>query len=578
MSRPPSRLRTLLEMLGAVRLGVVLMIVLAAVSVTGTIVLQKSLPGGHASAREVHYGYDTSRLLDRLTLTDVFHAPWYHSLMAMLAANLFFATLLRFSLRPRKLGFLLAHGGILVLLVGGVIYLRSGDKGRLAVHRGRTVRDYYSVHDVDRYPPSMRTLPFPVHLADYVRQTHPAEVFLLGPEEKQVSFRPEEGLDLTVPWDGTRLVFGKVLRDARRSRDLIDPGEGPLNPVARFRVRAREGTFEIWRPATLPCDDAALLDFNGRVALFFDWDPPRENALFPTTPRLIVRDRLTKRSAEVPAEEGRTFDIPGRPDVHGKIHDVLDDADNTTLGPMLEVRLSGDNLTEASLVPARTPRSRIASGPGGALRFRNIEMTYYRPSVIVRVVRGPDGNVMFHTWVRGKSSVQRVEMGQAVQVGPVAVTPEEALPRAEVVDRYVEAGLPTGVDAVNVKLTTPKGEIADFWISTERGRSLWKISDELKLFYQSGEEPSRFEAEVAFPANDDNVSAAPRVTIRPNHPAWHQGWQVFLSGTTPDGRLLLTVSHDPGLAFACVGLTMLAVGVFYASFVKPVILRGKGRA
>ena len=106
---------------GNVRLGIVLLVVLAAVSAVGTIILQDPYETNTGRLRD-YYGDTQYDVLKRLSLTNVFAAPWYHALLALLAANVLCVTLSRFSLRPAKWGFLLSHVGVLMVLAGGLAY------------------------------------------------------------------------------------------------------------------------------------------------------------------------------------------------------------------------------------------------------------------------------------------------------------------------------------------------------------------------------------------------------------------------------------------------------------------------
>ncbi|MGH9795608.1 MAG: cytochrome c biogenesis protein ResB, partial [Candidatus Acidiferrales bacterium] len=81
-------------MLGAVRTGIVLLILIALASIAGTLVLQRPLtdPADIQNA----YSPATLRWLDATGLTDVFHARWFIGLLALLSLNIVLASLERF--------------------------------------------------------------------------------------------------------------------------------------------------------------------------------------------------------------------------------------------------------------------------------------------------------------------------------------------------------------------------------------------------------------------------------------------------------------------------------------------------
>ena len=144
MNNTASTWRRLLNATGSVRLGIVLMVLLAIVSVSGTLVLQQSPTGLSSSALRAHYGEWAYGVLNAIGLTDVFHSPWYLALLGALALNMLCLTVARFSLKPRKLGFLFAHAGVLLILAGGATYFAFGDKGLLLLREGEAYDKYIS--------------------------------------------------------------------------------------------------------------------------------------------------------------------------------------------------------------------------------------------------------------------------------------------------------------------------------------------------------------------------------------------------------------------------------------------------
>ena len=251
MPRKTSRIRSFLEMVGSVRLGVVLLVLVAASSVLGTVVLQSTLPGGDPVSISRHYGETVRRVLEALRLTDVFHAPWYHALMGLLALNILCATIVRFSLRPERWGFLLAHAGVLLTLVGGLVYFVRGDKGAVVVVEGETVDRY-----VSRRARDYRPLPFSVGLDRFEIDWYPGEMVFVGADNEAVSVHPREGAEVKLPWDDTHVTFERVIPDARRITEIVPPPS--TSPDAGSRIETR---YEPEEPAKSSMGTpAALLD------------------------------------------------------------------------------------------------------------------------------------------------------------------------------------------------------------------------------------------------------------------------------------------------------------------------------
>jgi cytochrome c biogenesis protein len=80
--------------LANLRTGVVLLIIVVVVSALGTFVLQR--PVTEPEKMQAAYSPQTLRLLDRLTLTDVFHSWWFLSLLVLVSLSIIFVSLERF--------------------------------------------------------------------------------------------------------------------------------------------------------------------------------------------------------------------------------------------------------------------------------------------------------------------------------------------------------------------------------------------------------------------------------------------------------------------------------------------------
>ena len=101
--------------LASLQLAVVLLAVLAAASIAGTIAESK-------------FDADTAR-------TWIYEAPWFNLWLALLAANLACSALARWPWTRRHTGFLLTHLGIIVILAGAVIGQIWGVEGTMTLFK-----------------------------------------------------------------------------------------------------------------------------------------------------------------------------------------------------------------------------------------------------------------------------------------------------------------------------------------------------------------------------------------------------------------------------------------------------------
>lgn len=119
-----SRMRTLWEFLGSLRIAVLLLVVLAVVMTVGTLIESSS---GVPAARRAVYG-----------------ATWFHALLVFLAVNVLASALVRWPFKLHHTGFLITHGGIIVLLIGSLLNLIAGDEGMMILFEGRQASSYDS--------------------------------------------------------------------------------------------------------------------------------------------------------------------------------------------------------------------------------------------------------------------------------------------------------------------------------------------------------------------------------------------------------------------------------------------------
>src|SRR5208283_2415368 len=86
--------KRLYKTLANLRTGVVLLITVVVVSALGTFILQR--PVTEPEMMQAAYSPQTLRLLDRLTLTDIFHSWWFLSLLVLVSLSIIFVSIERF--------------------------------------------------------------------------------------------------------------------------------------------------------------------------------------------------------------------------------------------------------------------------------------------------------------------------------------------------------------------------------------------------------------------------------------------------------------------------------------------------
>lgn len=125
---PKSIWKNLFNFLSSLKLAVVVLVSLAFAMALGTIV--ESRYGAEEAARTVY------------------HSRWFTLLMILLFLNVLFSALRRFPWKPRHIGFLVTHGGILIILIGTLITRYCGIEGRVALLEGESTRVMVLNNDV----------------------------------------------------------------------------------------------------------------------------------------------------------------------------------------------------------------------------------------------------------------------------------------------------------------------------------------------------------------------------------------------------------------------------------------------
>ena len=108
----------MLAFLSSLRLAVVTMLTLGAVC-------------GYATFYEMHNGTPAAQ-------RDIYLTPWFAAILGLLGLNVFSVMVSRYPWTKHHAGFLIAHVGILLLLVGSVVSLYRGLDSNMALFEGET--------------------------------------------------------------------------------------------------------------------------------------------------------------------------------------------------------------------------------------------------------------------------------------------------------------------------------------------------------------------------------------------------------------------------------------------------------
>jgi len=138
----------LIDFFSSLRLTIPLLILLAALSVIGTVITQNASKGAYLQ----RYSETTYTILKGLGLLNMYHSWWFILVLVLLAVNLIACSLKRLpgvwqQVRKHKsnyarLGTYLTHLGVLIILTGALIGARWGFKGYVDIREGETVEEF----------------------------------------------------------------------------------------------------------------------------------------------------------------------------------------------------------------------------------------------------------------------------------------------------------------------------------------------------------------------------------------------------------------------------------------------------
>jgi hypothetical protein len=248
---PPSPLRPLLDLcwlclraLGSLQLAVLLIAVYFAVLVVAT-------------ALEGRYDAETAR-------SNVYRTNWFAAIHIVLAVNLLSAMLVRLPWRRRHIGFLIAHGGILVLLIGCGLTWWKGLEGQLSVYEGHA--NHVLLIDNGRLVEKEGDEPgFQVYLHQFRRQLDP------GSNAPSHYSSRVDFLDRSRP---PKKLWKDVLIAMNRPVDFTDPQTGRTYRLFQSNFKGP------WTPGEAEFDELVGKDRSRdevyRSDLSVNYDPGRE--------------------------------------------------------------------------------------------------------------------------------------------------------------------------------------------------------------------------------------------------------------------------------------------------------------
>ncbi len=216
-------MKTWIHRLGSIRIAVVLLVIILVAMAAGTII--ESMHGTEAAARSVYY------------------SAWFQVLLALFAANLVLSLVDLWPWGRQRIGYVMTHGAILVILAGALVTDRYKVEGRLAIWEGDDGRTFVESPQPGSEAPG-RTLPLPFSVRldafeiDYYQGTRMPAMFrsrvtVTDPAEGR-SFPAVIEMNHELSHAGYRLFQSSYQQGPDRDQTVLLVSRDPGQPIVFF--------------------------------------------------------------------------------------------------------------------------------------------------------------------------------------------------------------------------------------------------------------------------------------------------------------------------------------------------------
>jgi len=559
----------ILKLLGSLRIAVPLLIAIAAVLAWGTIY-------------EARFG---TAAVQRF----VYHAWWFQALLGFLAVNLALAALERYPWQRRHLPFVLAHIGIILILMGGILGARFGVEGQMTIPEGQA-------EHVIETPGNVLV----------VHQPNPGMHHIIPTQFETQAWVHEPNATIPIQLEGRsiQLTVDRYYPDAVTDERVTDGG-AEENPAVHVLLERQEQQEEFWLLARdaerfgTGWGDAHVLFLEPQTREFMEQlvEPGKATA----APRGVLSLRLPGMKAlrEIPVPEPlhQTVAVEGTP-YRLTFEDYFPDFAITEDGlvsrsaqpnnPAVSFTLTGPEGTDAYLLFALHPDFQTLHGFAhkiqAEVRYTHAASASLPPNAIA-FIRAPEHALLAVLTGSGdeRTVIKPVELGTSYTHPwldyrfQVAAYYPHAVLEQSITNRSNEVK----AEALHL-IGREGGHTAEAWLSMRGSVELAlgvepvtieyrpaqrelpvtiKLLDFRKIDYPGTQMASSFEADVELTDSQRGVILMRKISM--NNPLRYRGYSFFQSSYIegPTETTVLSVRNDPGTPFVYAGFIIVMLGV-----------------
>lgn len=294
--------KPLLSWLVSLEFAIALLTALLLATVAGTIVLQGQPP----ESFDAKYGPALGPGLRLLGLDDVFHSFPFRGLLAALALSLACVVVDKRAWRPSEWFFLFNHGGIVVLIAGGLAGMLGGVKGFIDIREGQTATSFAVNDRFGNRTGEVRALEFGLKLEKFEVERLPPEWKFYVYEGHRTTGKPAlaRGMNEAGDWtragnSGASFRVLAVYPDFAVRTGLKEIGDGSGKPAALVKAFDKAGNVEDL--VLVPGNDgrSGVLFPESRTLLRFYWNESDVRVRTEATPEEHV---VTWKLAAAPGD------------------------------------------------------------------------------------------------------------------------------------------------------------------------------------------------------------------------------------------------------------------------------------
>lgn len=561
-------MKRLIRLLGSLHMAVPLLVAIAVVLAWGTM-------------------YET-RFGTAAVQRTVYQSWWFQAILGFLAVNLAVAAFERYPWKKTHTPFVLAHLGIIAILLGGIIGGRFGIEGQLMIPESESERQLQ--------------LPYNV-LVVHHHASETTEVLRTDFETRAWVHEPKRTFAVPIKSDALQLTADRYYPDAQLTEEVLGDGAED-NPAVQVRLSHEIDDDTVWLFAGDP-ERFGVGWREGHLLFLAPATRAQRDQLLGRTddraqPRGVVAVRLPNvpgnHDITVPGRLGQPIRIAGTPYTI-TFKEYFPDFELTPQGlasrsdepnnPAIAFTLSGPEGTDAHLLFARHPNFAAVHGRAQVIpaqvTYAHAAVATLPPNTIALVQTEQGLTAVLTDEALQRTVIESLEPGTR-HTHPTLGYAFEVLayhPKARLVQHMSNRSDDVRAEALHlvgrlgdrtaeawvwlrqaVELQLGEERIAVEYRPAQRELPVTiKLSDFRKITYPGSPMAAGFESDVQL--TDPQRGLVLMRTISMNHPLKYRGYSFFQSSFVegPVETTILSVRNDPGTPLVYAGFLIVIAGV-----------------